>query len=393
MPGVGGLRAPHLARLAGEGVEFPRAYASNPASGPSRAALQTGRYPHAVSVPWSGRQLPLAYPCLAEAFAAGGYRTGYIGKWELDGGEDPGFTPPGPRRRGYEYWAAFNRGHRYREFVYFLNDASPVRGSGFEPDHQTDLAVAFLGKPPASPFLLCVSYGPPHGPYTVPQRQAVEVRENVPAEFAKEARAAAGGYSAMCSAVDDAIGRLLGELDARGLARETIVVFTSDHGEMLRSHGLEGQESWFEESAGVPLVMRWPEKIGAGTKQDWLLNNIDIAPTLRGMCGLKGLEEAQGEDRWELIRNGGAGARPESVYVEGALGTPGEWRMVVRGWDKLVVDRELKATHLYNLAQDPYENENLVENRGTIRRQEELLALLRRWIVKAGDRVPYPGRR
>jgi arylsulfatase A-like enzyme len=358
-----------------EGVEFPRAYVSNPASGPSRAALQTGRYPHAVSVPWSGQPLPLGHPCLADAFAAAGYRTGYIGKWELDGSEDPGFTPPGPRRRGYEYWGA------------------PRTARGFELDHQTDLAVEFIGKQPVSPFLLVVSYGPPHGPYTVPPQQAVEVRENVPAEFAKEARAAVAGYLAMCSAVDEAMGRLLGALDTRGLARETIVVFTSDHGVMLRSHGLEGQESWFEESVGVPLVMRWPEKLGAGTKQDWLLNNIDIAPTLRGMCGLEGLEAAQGEDRWELIRNGGTGERPESAYGEGELGTPREWRMVVRGWDKLVVDRELKATHLYNLAQDPYENENLLENRGTIRRQEELLALLRRWIVKAGDRVPYPGRR
>jgi hypothetical protein len=65
--------------------------------------------------------------------------------------------------------------------------------------------------------------------------------------------------------------------------------------------------------------------------------------------------------------------------------------MVVRGWDKLVVDRELKVTHLYNLAQDPFEKDNMIGDRGTIRRQEELAALIRRWIVRAGDRVPYPG--
>jgi arylsulfatase A-like enzyme len=245
------------------------------------------------------------------------------------------------------------------------------------------------------PFLLFVSYGPPHGPYVVPERRAetVELRENVPAEFAQAARAGLAGYNAMCAAVDDNIGRLLGELDGRGLAKDTIVVFTGTHGDRLWSHGVEGTESFYEEQAGVPLVMRWPGKIAAGTKQDWLFNTIDAAPTLRGMCGLESVEGAQGEDRWGLIRNGGAGQRPESVYVEGELGTPGEWRMVVRGWDKLVAGRELRATHLYNLAQDPYEKENLLENRGTIRRQEELLALVRRWIVKAGDRVPYPVRR
>jgi arylsulfatase A-like enzyme len=138
--------------------------------------------------------------------------------------------------------------------------------------------------------------------------------------------------------------------------------------------------------------MRWPRQLAAGTQQDWLCNNIDIAPTLRGLCGLGPLENAHGEDRSELVRNKGVGARTESIYVQGELGTAREWRMVIRGWDKLVVDRELKPTHLYNLAVDPLEKDDLIIDRATIRRQEELLALMRRWINKTGDRVPYPGR-
>ncbi|MBI2686045.1 MAG: sulfatase [Acidobacteria bacterium] len=393
------LIAPNLARLMKEGVEFTRAYVANPVCGPSRAALQSGRYPHAASMPWNGRLLPLEYPCLSHAFAEAGYKTGYIGKWHLDGGDPGGFTPPGPRRRGYQFWAAFNHNHDYYNFYYYRDDPAPVRMSGYEPEHQTDLALDFIDRNQRSPFLLFLSYGPPHGPDRPPGKYAkmytpaeLTPRDNVPAANRAAAKKDMAEYLGLCTSIDDNIGRLLMALDQKGLAGNTIVVFTADHGDMLYSHGLQYKEFWYEESAGVPMLMRWPGKLAAGTQQDWLFNNVDVAPTLRGLCGLPPIEEAQGDDRSALIRNKGAGERPESLYVEGALGTDNEWRMVVRGWDKLVVNRELKPTHLYNLAQDPYEADNLTVDRATVRRQEELLALMRRWIIKTGDRVPYPGR-
>jgi arylsulfatase A-like enzyme len=349
--------APHLARLTGESVEFTRAYVSNPVSAPSRAALHTGRYSHSVGVPWNGRTLPLEYPCLSQAFAEAGYRTGYAGSWHLDGEH----VPSAPRRRGFQYWA-------------------PITDDGSKG------AIEFIGKQQASPFLLFLSLG---GHVVGGRGGDLTLRDNVPAAFETEARRVLAGYYARCSSIDNSVGRLLQGLQEIGVAENTIIVFTSDHGDMLRSHGLEGTGIWYEESAAVPLLMRWPGKLAAGSKQDWLFNNIDIAPTLRGLCGLPPIEGAQGEDRSTLVRNKGAGERPESIYVQGELGKPQEWRMVVRGWDKLVVDRELKATHLYNLAQDPFEKDNLAGDRGTIRRQEELTALIRRWIVRTGDRVPY----
>jgi len=393
------LIAPNLDRLKAEGVEFTRAYVANPVSAPSRAALQTGRYPHSISMPSNGKQLPLEYPCLADAFVAAAYKTGYIGKWHLDGAEAPGYTPPGPRRRGYQYWAAMNHGHSYFDFVYFLDDPRPIKLSGYEPDHQTGLALDFIDRNQSSPFLLFLSFGPPHGPNRLPERHAktynpetIQLRGNVPGAFEADARKSLAAYYGLCSSIDDNIGRLLKALDDRKLADNTIIVFTGDHGDMLRSHGLEGNEVWYEESSGVPMLMRWPGQLAAGTKQDWLFNNIDVAPTLRGLCGLPPIDGAYGEDRSALIRNRGLGQRPESIYSQGELGSPREWRMVVRGWDKLVVDRELKPVHLYNLAQDPFEKYNLAGDRGTIRRQEELAALIRRWITKTGDRIPFPVR-
>jgi len=401
MPGAGdrNLKAPNLAKLTRESVSLSRAYVANPVCTPSRAALQTGRYPHAVSMPWNNRLLPEDEECVATGFASAGYSTGYVGKWHLDGDARPGFVPPGVRRRGYRYWAGFNRGHAYYASVYFRDEDKPISAEGFEPDYQTDLAVDFLRRNQTAPFFLTVSYGPPHTPRRPPARHAAlyqgaefDLRENVPETYAAEARKGLAGYYGLCSALDDNVGRMMTELERLKVADNTIVIFTADHGDMVGSHGLEYKGVWFEESAGVPLLIRWPGRLAAGSVQDWLCCNVDLAPTLRGLAGLPAMERAQGQDRSALLLAGGQGSRPESIYVQGRLGTPGEWRMVVRGWDKLVVNRDLQVTHLFNLAADPFEQDNMVENRGTLRRQEELLALLRRWIIQSGDRVPYPGR-
>jgi len=281
-----------------DAVTFTRAYASNPDSAPSQAALHTGRYSHATGVTGSGRVLDPDQRCFAQNFADAGYRTVYAGRWDLDGDSNP----------------------RPRGFSHSDDKAAPF------------LHFAYLG-----------------GTNAAMHASAERLMESVPAN--------------------------------------TIVIVTGDHGRAEE----EGRGPFHEEQAGVPLAIRWPGKLAAG-KQDWLFNNVDVAPTLLGLCGLPPLEAAQGEDRSALILHQGVGERPESIYAQGELGTAREWRMVVRGWDKLVVDRGLNVTHLYNLAQDPLEKDNLAIDRATIRRQEELGALLRRWILKAGDRVPYPVR-
>jgi arylsulfatase A-like enzyme len=399
MPGAGDkdLVAPHIARLTKQSVEFTRAYVSNPVCSPSRAALQTGRYGTAVGMPWNNKLMDTGASCIADRFSAAGYKTGYIGKWHLDGEPKPGFVPR-DRRRGYQYWAAFNRGHAYYASTYFLDSETPVSRGGFEPDYQTSLAVDFISRNAGNPFFLFVSFGPPHTPRRAPDKHAAlykpdrfTLRDNVPYKYQPEARKQRVGYYGLCSALDDCVGRLLAALDERRLSEDTIVVFTADHGDMLGSHGLEYKGVWYEESAGVPLLIRWPRRLKPGVKQDWLFNNVDMAPTLAGLCGVDPPANAHGEDRSALVLRG-EGERPESIYVQGRIGTNGEWRMIIRGWDKLVVDRERKPIHLYNLAQDPLELNDLINERGSVRKQEELVALMRRWILKTGDRVPYPGR-
>ncbi|MDP8981701.1 MAG: sulfatase [Acidobacteriota bacterium] len=378
MPGAApGLHAPNLGRLATEGLQFNRCYATYPLCAPSRASLLTGRYPHACGVINDSSPLPPDQPSLARELKSAGYRTGYIGEWHLDGAPTPGFVPPGPRRHGFDYWAAFNRGNRYYDSLYFRDRPEAVRVSGFEPDDQTALAIEFLKQNRALPFFLYVSWGPPHPPRAVKlENLEVRLRANVPEELEERAREGYAGYYALCSAIDVNIGRLLVALDERGLARDTIVVFTSDHGDMLTSHGLEDKNVPYEESARVPLVLRYPARIAAGGVDHRVSSNVELMPRILTLCGLE-------------VENGGG--RTESIYAQGKLGEKDEWRMLVRGLDKLVIDREFKVTAQYNLGADPYELENLAGEAARELRRDELMALLKDAMRRAGDKMDTSG--
>lgn len=392
MAGDPNLIAPNLARLAREGVYFSRAYTSYPVCCPSRSAILTGKFPHAAGVTRNHSLLPLDQPTMSAVLKTAGYRTGYIGKWHLDGAESPGFVPAG-RRRGFDYWAAYNVAHRHYDSVYFRDEPVPVRVSGFEPDYMTSLAVDFIKQPDPGPFYLYLSLVAPHAPFTPPARHAtynpakLRLRENVPKDAEQSTRRDLAGYYGLCSAVDENLGRLLTALNDRGLADDTIVVFTSDHGHMLGSQGLDEIDLPYEESCGIPFVMRYPRKLKGGEERDLLMSNVDHMPTLLRMCGLESPSSVQGRDLSEIILTG-TGDEPASIYAEGRLHSVNEWRMVVRGYDKLVVNSKLKATHLYNLAQDPFEMENLATSTKHFRQRDELLALLNRWRFRTGDRVP-----
>lgn len=383
--------APHLTRLAREGAWCTRAYTSYPVCCPSRSAILTGKFPHAAGVTRNHSLLPLGEQTVSAVLQRAGYRTGYIGKWHLDGSESPGFVPP-ERRRGFDYWAAFNVDHRHYNWTYFRDDPAPIRVSGFEPDYQTGLAIDFLRQPSRQPFYLYLSYVAPHAPHTPPPTHAtyrppgLRLRPNVPKTSEETARQSLAGYYGLCSAVDDNVGRLLRELDDRGLARDTIVVFSSDHGETLGSQGVDEIDRPFEESSAIPLLIRYPRRIRAGTRTGALISNVDYAPTLLSLCGIKAQRPMQGVDLAGLLTRS-KGPSPESIFAEGSLGQPDEWRMVVQKRSKLVVNSQLRPTHLYNLAGDPYEQENLVAEPSHRRHTHELLSILRSWSAQTGDHV------
>lgn len=339
-PAAADTRLPNLEALAKQGVQFERFYTCNPSPGPARAALLTGRFPFAAGVPRDGDRLPLDQPSIAEQLKRAGYRTGYIGEWRLDGAEEPGSVPPGPRRHGFDYWAAFNR------------------GQGSEPGRQSNLAVDFMKPPGSQPFCLFLAWTPPRG---APNQAS---------------------YNALCSALDSNVGGVMEALEQHRLSKNTILVFTSDCGAMLGAHELEGDGQPFEEAVRVPLIVRYPGVLPAGQKRDSLVSGVDLMPALLRLCGAEIPPGAQGQD-FSIHR--------ESIYSSGKLGQPDQWRMVVRGLDKLVVDRDLNVIHLYNLGQDPSEMENLARDGPQDLKRDELKALLKDWMRRAADGVDSSG--
>jgi len=153
---------------------------------------------------------------------------------------------------------------------------------------------------------------------------------------------------------------------------------------MLWSQGVDEIDLPYEECSRIPLLIRYPRRIRARATNDTLISNIDYAPTLLTLCGVELPKGMQGVNLAGLLTSD-RGPSPESIYAEGGLGQPHEWRMIVRGRDKLVVGPALRPTHLYDLSQDPNEQENLVEKSSRHRVRLDLLTLLRGWAERTGD--------
>lgn len=386
------LQAPNLARLTAEGAWFRRAYTANPEPGPGRAAILTGLFPHTCGVFRDGDRLDGEAATLAELLAEVGYESGFIGHWRLDGRAAPGYVPPGPRRHGFTYWAAANRVRRYYDAPYFLDSPEPRTATGFEPEFQARLAAGYIRRPRENPFFLCLAWGPPAGPRAAPSRyrelyrgRRFSLRLNVPAKSADAVQQDLARYYAMCSALDACAGLVLDALEKAGAADGTIVVFTSDSGDMLGSHGLEGAGVFYEEAVRVPLVIRYPSAVEAGSAPHLPVSTVDILPTVLYLAGFR-ISGLPGRNLAPVLA-GGDVEGPESVYCQGRLGSRSEWRMVVRGFDKVVVDRGQVVTHLFHLGRDPYEMENLAGEKAVRRTRDEMRAILRDWMRRAGDKI------
>lgn len=166
-----------------------------------------------------------------------------------------------------------------------------------------------------------------------------------------------------------------GLLEQAGALNDTLVVFTATRG--------GDEETWSEKSTRVPLLFQWPRRI-AGAELDLLASAVDVMPTVLGLCGVPPPDRVQGQDLSPSLLHPG-GARPESIYSEGRLGTPQSWRMIVRGLDKLVFTPGLNILRLYNLGQDPGETTDLSNKQSAERKCDELRAIAADWMRRLGD--------
>jgi arylsulfatase A-like enzyme len=390
------VRTPHLDRLAAQGVLFRNTFANTPVCCPARAILLTGKYGHKNGMVANDLRLKESETTLAEILAAEGYRTGFVGKWHLDGGPRlPGFVPPGPGRQGFAFWAASECSHEHFNPSYFRDDPTPIAEHRFEPEVWTDRAIEFLRSAGDAPFFLEVAMGPPHDPYGAPERfmklydpAMLTMRPNWVEGVPGAGRNEVAAYDAAITAVDEQVGRLMKELDDLGRTDDTIVVFTSDHGDMLGSHGHRLKRKPWEESIRVPGIVRYPARVKPGRVSDAILTHVDFAPTLLALCGLPVPRDMQGTDLSQVVVDPAA-VGPDSAFFQifvpfaGDV-TPRPWRGVRTG-QFMYARTDQGPWLLYDLNDDPHEQRNLVADPAHKDLRARMDAKLAAWMERTGD--------
>ena len=383
---------PNIDRLAAEGLALPNTFANTPVCCPARANILTGTYAHRNGMVANDLRLRESETSVASLLAGAGYRTGFIGKWHLDGGPRmPGYIPPGPRRHGFQFWAANECNHSHFNTQYFRDTPEPIPIHKFEAEVWTDLALDFM-KESSQPYFLIVSMGPPHDPYRAPPEFAMaydpaklHMRPNWKAVEGAPGPKEIAQYYGNVTAVDEQIGRLAAAADDN-----TIVLLSSDHGDMLGSEGLRLKRKPWEESIRVPGIFRCPSRIKAGSRSEAMFTHVDFAPTFLGLCGVKAAARMQGADLSQVILGasipGTASVAPDSAFFQifGPFqgdGTEDAWRGV-RTHRYMYARFESKPWVLYDLEKDPYEMHNLVGDAALVAEMEGRLAA---WMKRTGD--------
>ena len=237
--------------------------------------------------------------------------------------------------------------------------------------------------------------GPPHDPYGAPEKYArlydpatLTMRPNWVEGTPGGGRKEIAAYYAAITAVDDQVGRLLDELKRLNLENDTVVVFTSDHGDMLGSHGLRLKRKPWEESIRVPGIVRYPATMAPGRVSDALVTHVDLAPTLLSLCGFAVPEAMQGSDLAPLFL-GKTDRGPDSAFFQifvpfaGDV-TPRPWRGV-RTATHMYARTQAGPWLLYSLKDDPSERKNLADDPASIPLRDRMDARLADWMTRTGD--------
>lgn len=317
---------PNLDKFAREGIELTEMISNYPVCSPYRGMLFTGRYPQSTGVLGNCHSeapkdcyLKKDEICISDVLAENGYETGYIGKWHLDAPDESqtpyttgkredgriwdSFTKP-DRRHQFKFWYSYGCCDNHNDPHYWATHSDireRIEPKEWSASHEATIAIEYITnknntiRDENKPFCLFVAMNPPHMPFDqVPQKykdmyKDIPVSELLINENVIKIPAALNSvknYYSSVTGVDDQFGRILAAIKEKDIENDTIVVFTSDHGELMGSHGLMNKNSWYRESVNVPFILRYPA-LNLKGKTDQLMNVPDIFPTLLELMGLK----------------------------------------------------------------------------------------------------------
>jgi arylsulfatase A-like enzyme len=411
------VKTPNLMLLAEQGMVVQNAISQTPVCSPYRGMLMSGQYPRTTGMTRNNAVLMGNGSRLSEVTASLGYRNGYMGKWHLSGARNNPNSAlrqivTAPFRHAFtEMWNGYEAMHKYlsgNTGWYDEND-SLVTLTEYRNFQEADEVMAFLDDHTTNhaddPFFAVWSMAPPHNPYNqydpsqpspdfAYYRTLLDDSANLPPNYHPGAGVSLNdiaGYYAMCTGIDTAIGEVFDHLDTLGLSENTIVVYTSDHGDMLGAQGLRLKQKPWRESNNVPFVVRYPGVIPAGRVSDMLLGSVDLMPTLLGLMGQAAAIPAgiEGMDLSGALRGQQGAAEREHLWIgmtdlsrsSAAAGPANEYTGVVTkrhtyaSFKNGVVEAGYGANGgyvLYDNINDPWQMENLVDGAGSGLLQAEL---------------------
>jgi len=460
------IQTPNLNRLASQSCIFRQTYVTQPVCTPSRATILTGLYPHTCGCTENNIPLPTNIPCFPELLPPGDYATAYHGKWHLGDEIFPqhGFhewisiedfyrayyRPDKDKdaRSSYHHWLVANGLSPANSQTFTRAEAARLPEQFSKPAFLAREASRFIRENKNRPFCLFVNFLEPHMPFFSPRDDQydpdqIPLPENFsnppthdqplktrlfhrahyqrgcsspPLRTESDWRRLIANYWGLCSLVDTHVGTILQTLQDCGLDDNTIVVYTSDHGDMMGSHQLVAKCVMFEEAARVPLLIRLP-----GQSQSKLItgpvSQIDLVPTLLDLMeqpipsalqgkSLKPLIESGGQSRDDIFiqwngPNGGFGDIVGKVNVPdflSELATPEEIERAVRDPVRTVITPDgwkfncspLGEHELYNLNDDPFETTNLARTKEHLPLMEKLTTRIRTFQSQTRDCTPLP---
>jgi len=373
------FKTPNMDRLAAEGVRFRNAFVVCSLCSPSRAVNLTGRYNHLNGVASNFRQFPADNVTHASLLRAAGYTTAYVGKWHMDSQRE---------RPGFDHHYSFIAHARYWDPT-FIVDGKDTPTKGWVDDISTDYAIEFMKgqKGSGKPWLLVVGFKSPHGPFEpalrAKDRFTGELARAVPNLNTPASYMGSGArnrtvdpaaatvpvnldYFRCISGADDCLGRLLDALDELGLAKNAVVIYTSDNGYYLGEHGLGDKRSAYDESLRVPFIVRDPT-LDAGARGrvvNEMVLNLDLAQTLLDFAGVPAPKEMQGRSWRPLLKDQRTAWRQSWFYeyfAENQKNSRVPDITAVRTTDAKLVKYpgHNEWTELFDIETDPYEMHNI----------------------------------